>query len=102
MQKWPAMGREELLLRGLGRTLPLSVRRWAEAVNPARTKGWIPPEPKTSLLLIGHIVDEEDAEKLADALNRVDVSDASEYLTEVVEFCKAGAFMVEPLGVKNG
>ncbi len=95
------MTKHELLLRGFGRSLPISQRCWAEIIFLAKMNGWISPEPKTSLLLVGRLVGEDDAEKLADALQAVDKYDAKEYLAEVIEFCRAGAFMVEPLGVKN-
>jgi len=90
------MGRDELLLRGFGRTLPISVKRWAEAINLARTKGWIPPEPKMSLLLIGHTIGAESAADLAEALQQIEEQDTPGSLAEIVEFCKGGAFMIEP------
>ncbi len=95
------MGKHQLLLRGFGRSLSISQGCWAEIIFLAKMNGWISPEPKTSLLLVGRLVGEHDAEKLADALQAVDKNDTKEYLAEVIEFCRAGAFMVEAWGAKN-
>jgi hypothetical protein len=75
----------------------MSVERWAEALNLARTKGWVPPEPKTSLLLVGHTILAECATDLAETLGMVEEENTQGPLAEIVEFCKCGAFMVEPI-----
>ena len=95
------MCHNDLVLQGFGRTLPINVRCWAETITLAKTYGWVSPQSKGSLLLIGCLVSQEDAQKLTAALERVDEDDTKPYLNEIIAFCRGGAFLVEAGRQKN-